>query len=512
METSKLLRDVTPRQYQTTIAETAVKQNTLVVLPTGMGKTLIAVLVAIKRLEQHPDSKVLITAPTRPLNAQHQKSFEKSTTIPEEEIVLVTGKIKPEDRIELYKKARIVIATPQTIENDLENGKLSLENFSFLVLDEAHRAVKEYSYPYIAKRYMLQSKFPLILGLTASPGGSTERIEEICKNLFIKAVEIRSETDKDVSPYVQEIEREIVYVDFPEEFKKIKSFLEEMLKESLYWLKEHHYIPTYRPPKKMLLDLQKRIGARYTGGSKNYSLIWAMIRSAEAVKLEYAIELIETQGIPMLHDYLKKMEASKKKTDKRLFKDPRMREVMKIVEELKLKNVEHPKLEKLVAVVNNLLNENPQNRIIIFANYRATVDRINKLLRDNGIKSEILIGQATKEGKGLTQDEQIDILKRFSGAEFNVLIGTQVSEEGLSIADVPYVMFYEPVASEIRMIQRRGRTGRTSAGKAIFLITKGTRDEAYYWSAFRKEKKMKGILYGMKEKGVKKDNTLMDWI
>jgi Fanconi anemia group M protein len=187
-----------PREYQKSIAETASKKNTLVVLPTGMGKTLIAVLVGINRLEKYPESKILITAPTRPLNAQHKKSFEHFTEINPEEIVLITGKIKPEEREQLYKKAKVVVATPQTIRNDVANGKLNLEDFSFVTFDEAHRCVKDYAYNYVAKKYREQAKHPLILGLTASPGGTHEKIDEIRENLFIEAVEIRTEIDKDV--------------------------------------------------------------------------------------------------------------------------------------------------------------------------------------------------------------------------------------------------------------------------------------------------------------------------
>jgi Fanconi anemia group M protein len=500
-----------PREYQKAIAETALKKNTLVVLPTGMGKTLIAVLVGINRLEKYPESKILITAPTRPLNAQHKKSFEQFTTINPEEIVLATGKIKPEEREQFYKKAKVVVATPQTIKNDLANGRLNLGNFSFVTFDEAHRCVKDYAYNYVAKKYKEQAEHPLILGLTASPGATHERIGDIRKNLFIEAVEIRTEADKDVEAYVKPIDRQEIYIDLPEEFQMIKGMLEECLKDDIYWLKEHHFIPTYRPSKKHLLLLQKKIGSRYMEGSRNYSLFWTMIRLAEAIKLEHAIELLETQGLYSLYEYLKKLEASKKRTDKKLMKDPRMREVFKIVEDLQKRETDHPKLEKLQEIVKNLVQEKPDVKIIIFANYRSTVDKINKLLKDDGINSEILVGQATKERKGLTQQEQIDVLKRFSEKEFNVLIGTSVSEEGLDVPAVDFAIFYEPVPSEIRTIQRRGRVGRQVAGKTIFLITKKTRDEAYYWTAFNKEKRMKGILYDMKEKMSKK-KTIKDWI
>jgi len=105
------------------------------------------------------------------------------------------------------------------------------------------------------------------------------------------------------------------------------------------------------------------------------------------------------------------------------------------------------------------------------------------------------IGQAGKgEDKGLTQKEQTEIIKKFKEGEYNVLIATSVAEEGLDIPSTDLVVFYEPIPSEIRTIQRRGRTGRKMPGKVIFLITKGTPDEGYYWSARRKEKQMRNEL------------------
>ena len=79
------------REYQIKIAEVASRQNTLVVLPTGLGKSFIALLIAEKRLKKYPDSKIVITAPTRPLAAQHKRLFEKLTDLDEEEIGLITG-------------------------------------------------------------------------------------------------------------------------------------------------------------------------------------------------------------------------------------------------------------------------------------------------------------------------------------------------------------------------------------------------------------------------------------
>ena len=505
------LDSIEKREYQLAIAETASKKNTLVVLPTGMGKTLIGLFVTAKRLQQFPDSKIIIMAPTRPLSAQHKKTFEKFTNLNKEEIVLVTGKIKPEERGKLYEKGKIIIATPQTIKNDLENNRLNFENFALALFDEAHRAVKDYAYPYIAKKYMLQAKNPLILALTASPGGTYERIEEICRNLFIKAVEIRTEFDKDVRAYVQPIRTEWVYVELPEEFKRVKELIEKVLKEDLNWLIEHNFL-TKKATKKELLELQKKISAHYVEGEKNYSLIWGMIKSAEAIKLEHALELLETQGIPFVYDYFVKMMKSKKRTDMQTVRRPEIKEAFKIIEKLKQEKMNHPKLQKLLYIVKDLL-KNPKAKIIVFANYRSTVEEIKWLLSKEGISTEILIGQARKGSGGMSQEEQINTIKRFGEGEFNVLVGTSITEEGLDIPAVDYAIFYEAVPSEIRQLQRRGRVGRQKMGKVIFLLTKGTRDEAYYWAAFQKEKKMRGILYDMKErKLLEKPKSLLDWL
>jgi Fanconi anemia group M protein len=277
-------------------------------------------------------------------------------------------------------------------------------------------------------------------------------------------------------------------------------------------LVEHNFFLKKRIAKKELLALQKKICSRYVEGEKDYSLIWGMIKSSEAIKLDHALELLETQGIPFLYDYFEKMSKSKKRIDKKILKRPEIIEAIKLIKKLNDEKVVHPKLQKLLFIVKDLLR-NPKAKIIVFANYRSTVDGIKSFLAKEGIKCEILIGQARKENKGMTQEEQVKTLKRFSNGEFNVLIGTSISEEGLDIPAVDYAIFYESVPSEIRTLQRRGRVGRQKFGKVIFLLTKGTRDEAYYWAAFQKEKKMKGILYSMKEsKRLEKPKNLLDWL
>jgi len=497
------------REYQINIAKNALKRNTLVVLPTGMGKTLIGIMVAAKRLEIFPESKILFLAPTKPLCAQHKRTFEKLTTLDPNDICLVTGKIRPEKRKSLYEQSKVIVATPQTIENDVKGGRLSLSDFSLIIFDEAHRAVGAYAYNFIAKNYLQTSRFPLILALTASPGGTAEKIEEIRKNLFIKQVEVRTERDEDVRKYVKGVKKEWIYVELPEEWLMIKGLLEKVVKENLDWLKEHGLISKKRMGKADILKLQAKIAEHYRMHKSSFLGI-AMSKAAEVVKIEHALELLETQDIESVRNYFEKLRKSKKRVDRRIYNDLRIRDCIELIDNLEESKKEHPKMKVLRDLVKALLKRNPEAKIIIFANFRETVEKIKEILRSEDVKTEVLIGQATRGKKGMKQEEQIEILKRFERGDFNVLCGTQITEEGLDVPAVDYAIFYEPVPSEIRNVQRRGRVGRQTSGKIFFLITKGTRDEAYYWAAFHKERKMRKILYSMKDKEIKR--TLLDWL
>ena len=100
----------------------------------------------------------------------------------------------------------------------------------------------------------------------------------------------------------------------------------------------------------------------------------------------------------------------------------------------------------------------------------------------------------------MSQKEQKKMLDDFRNGMFNVLVATSIGEEGLDIPKVDLVVFYEPIPSAIRSIQRRGRTGRQEKGRVIILMVKGTRDEAYRWVAHHKEKKMHKNLLELRKK------------
>lgn len=488
------------REYQINIANTAMKYNTLVVLPTGTGKTIIAVIVAANRLMKYPESKILMLAPTRPLCAQHVKTFQKLLNIEPNKIVLVTGKVAPQDREYFYKNAKIIVATPETIKNDLENGKLKLNDFSLLIIDEAHRCVKEYAYTYVAKAYREQSKYPLILGLTASPGSEKERIEEIKRNLFVEKVEIRTGNEIDIAKYIKKIETFFVYVDLPNELKAAINYVNDLRNELVKWLKEKNVIQNESLKKKEIVLLYKEFVEKSEEMNLNSYVKFTIIsKILQLIKVDYMLELLETQSAHFFLEYYEKLLKSKKIYEKNLVNDNRIKRAYEIVKNYVNSNVPHPKFEKLKEIIKRLIERDKNVKIIVFANYRATVNYIYKNLQKEGIKVAKLIGQAKREDKGMTQRQQINTIKNFASGLYNVLVCSSIGEEGLDIPKTDYAIFYEPVPSEIRFIQRRGRVGRQESGKLIILITKGTRDEAYYWAAFHKERKMKKILIKTKE-------------
>jgi ERCC4-related helicase len=482
------------RRYQEAVVSRALDANTLVVLPTGLGKTVIAAMVAAHRLRKFPNSKILFLAPTRPLAVQHHRTFRGVLSV--ENTVVLTGMDAVKKRGELWDKNQMIFATPQTIENDILRG-LKLTDISLVIVDECHRSVGNYSYVQIAEDYMKTARNPLILGWTASPSSDDETVKEICKNLYIERVEAKTEHDADVKPYIQDVKTDWVKVELPEEFKKVKKTIVELLRDDLSGLKNTGYLKSAsvdRINKKTLLQIQSEIRKEIIAGIDSY--IPASL-AASALKINHALELLETQGISSLDSYLDRLQRQKSKAIKRLFADQRMRSLVKTVHDLNVLGIDHPKLDELVGIVKEHNNE----KLIVFTQYRDSVDKILERLNENDILAHEFIGQASKDGRrGMTQKDQVKVLENFREGKYTALVATSVAEEGIDIPKVDMVVFYEPIPSEIRSIQRRGRTGRSATGNVVVLMAKGTRDEAYYWAAVHKERKMGKIVRKMRDR------------
>jgi Fanconi anemia group M protein len=484
------------REYQNKIAISAVKASTLVVLPTGLGKTIVALLVLAEELKKK-NNKILFLSPTKPLVNQHAQFLKNFLTI-DDSIVVFTGEIQPVKRKEMWNKNRIIISTPQVIENDLISKRINLKDISLIIYDEVHRAVGNYSYVFISEIYRKQKNARLSLGMTASPGNDISKILEVCKNLEISNIEIRTKYDPDVRPYVHDLKIKWKEIALPKEFSYTIQLLRKSLSDRLKILKEIGVIDSSSLSlinRRKLLDIQKRIQEELRSGPTPSKLLFkASSAQNAALKLYHAIELMQTQGVNALRNYFQRMgnEALSKggsKASRDILKDSNVLEALAYAKSL---DIEHPKIPEIVKIIKEQFNIKKDSKIIIFTHYRDTsLYVLEQLKQINDVRPVRFIGQAVKgEDKGLTQKEQIKIIRKFKEDVFNLLIATSVAEEGLDIPSTDLVVFYEPVPSEIRTIQRRGRTARKMPGKVIILITKGTPDVGYYWSSRRKEKMM----------------------
>jgi ERCC4-related helicase len=497
---------VEARLYQQTIAAAAHQKNTMVILPTALGKTIISALVAAHFLSNHWDKRVLVMAPTRPLILQHRETFLTFLRISTEDVKVLTGKVPPHLRKQLWQgESRVFFATPQIVRNDLDRGRLVLENFSLLVFDECHRARKNYAYTHVARKYVEQSPWPMIMATTASPGSNQRTIQEICGNLYVEQIEFRTEEDADVEPYIHPVDTEWRQVDLSPEYTRMAHLLRTILMKRLKRLQSLGVVNKrldYVSRRDLLQageNLRRRLGQ--TTEEERGPLLGAIMLQAASLTTFHALELVETQGIYSLRRFLEKIEANShlKKSYKNVVSDAHYHLLRAYL--TNCRGLKHPKVLALREEVRQHLEESPSSRILVFTQYRDTATHLVTELRNlNNVNVERFVGQASKEkDPGLSQDEQAHILQRFREGELNVLVATSIAEEGLDIPAVDLVIFYEPIPSGIRYIQRKGRTGRKTAGKTVILAANETSDIAYLYASRHRVAKMKTIVANLNQ-------------
>ena len=486
------------RSFQLDIAINALEHDTLVVIPTGLGKTVIAALVAADVLH-HGAGKVVFLAPTKPLAQQHMQSFGNlmEGELPME---LFTGSMPASRRKALWEKTRIIFATPQGIDNDIAGGSYTLKDVGLLIFDEAHRAVGDYAYVAIAARYREQRERPLVLALTASPGSEREKIDEVVRNLSIKNVEARSDDAPDVEPYIMDTKVQWRRVRLSTYMVRARRAFDEAFTEHTNKLKRFGFMRHRKKgapvSKKDIIGAgQAIIGRLKAGGRGKGSLFGALYHQAISLHIANCLELLETQGVEPTLAYVERLRSDEKpkRAVKAFLKDENILAAFAHLGEHR--GVSHPKVDELLSSVKEQFERSADSLIIVFSQYRDTIIGLTESLRAAGHSVERFVGQSDRKGDaGLSQKEQSEILDRFRKREFSILVASQVAEEGLDIPAVDLVVFYEPVPSAVRAIQRRGRTGRSEAGKVVVLVTEDSRDEAFLFAGMGREKKMKGII------------------
>lgn len=500
------------REYQVEIAKQCVNKNSLVVIPTGLGKTIISLLVVAETLQFYPkDSKIIVLAPTRPLINQHRESFSQFLAISDESMITITGKNPSEKRPKLFEEHQILFYTPQTLRNDLVAKKYDLKDTCLIIFDEAHHASGDYPYGIISDTYQDQNADGTILALTASPGSSKERIEELCQILHIGKtnVHVRTRKDEDVKSYLKPMNIFKIGVEATKLMEDSRLIINRLVEERLQFLSKMGHLEKKgenlikKITRKDLLRLNMDFVKQTSSGDK--SIYGAISVNAQGLILYHMLELIEQQGLDTLLMYLEKLmkDARKQNSSKAIKILANDKRIRRVYFELKKHEFEypealiHPKYAVLEKLLTDQLNKNPDSRILVFVKLRDSIQHIaSRLEKSCLIKPTRFVGQATKskKDKGMSQKKQLEILKAFKEGIFNVLVATNVAEEGLDIAECDIVVFYDIVASEIRYIQRKGRTARQREGKVILLYTKKTNDEIYLRIALNKIQKMNNNL------------------
>ena len=472
------------REYQFNIINSILKHgSTLVVLPTGLGKTLIGMSVIASEISR--GGRALLLAPTRPLSEQHYATVMSMMKLPEESVALLLGSVGKKQRMELEQRAKLIIATPQTIANDLKSGNFSLENFGVAVFDECHRAVGKYAYTYIANE--LSARNSLIVGLTASPGSKKEKIEQLVSTLNIRHIEARISADADVAPYVMPKYLHIVSVPQTETIKRIAALLRPVGDEALASLNKMGLIRAKsfdRIPRGVLVSLGNSLKKINAPGFR----FGAFFSYIKLLNVSHAYDLLVTEGIYPFSAYISSLSEREKKSRavESLVANKNIREAALLAKAAIEGGEEHEKVRRAVSI----LKEHAGSSAIVFAQFRSTIKMLVAEFAKNGINAMAFVGKK----EGVTQEKQKKVIEDFRNRKFNVLVASSIGEEGLDIPSVDLVIFYEPIPNEIRNIQRRGRTARFRAGDIYILATQGTKDEIYLHVSAARERKMIQII------------------
>ena len=459
------------RDYQVNLAERAKRENCIIVLPTGLGKTAVALQI-MSHFLQKGTGGILFLAPTRVLVSQHYKFLQRALTI--SDIGLVTGEDSIEKRKKLWNNS-VICATPEITKNDLGRGLVSPEQFVLVIFDEAHRTIGDYAYSGIARVLPENAR---IIGMTATLPSEKIKAHEIMESLRAAGVEQRTEESEDVRPYIQETQTQWINVELPDELKAIQKLVKLALEERYDMMRKNGISLSAQGSLSELLRVRTYVINQNRRSAKPLFT---------AIRITYALNILEAHGITPFLKFCERTSKKKGAGIRELFDvDPNFTRAVHLAKSAQKNGIEHSKIPKLEEVLKNA-----GGKALVFSSYRDSVSLIHSKLTEMGISAGILIGKAGETG--LKQKKQIEAVEKFRDGQYQVLIATRVGEEGLDISDVNLVVFYDNVPSSIRYVQRRGRTGRRSTGRLVVLIAKNTIDERYYWIGKRKIAAARGM-------------------
>ncbi|KAJ3123675.1 hypothetical protein HK098_001707 [Nowakowskiella sp. JEL0407] len=516
----------TVREYQESIVSKALFSNTLVALPTGLGKTFIAAVVMYNYYRWFPEGKIIFMAPTKPLVNQQISACYGITGIPDEDTITLTGTINPQKRQEYWKTKRVFYVTPQSIQNDLKNEICPGSSIVLLVVDEAHRATGNHSYTEVV-RYLVGADAQFrVLALTATPGSDLDSVQQVITNLRISNIELRTEESMDLQKYTHLRKKDVVVVNMSPEIQQLSKLYVEAANPFLQALVNHkaHYEtdPTVLTRFKLITSREK---FRKTARGQLADSLIAKLEGYFGVlmSLSSAYNLLIQHGIKTfagaINNYIEECKANSSKARKDIINSNEFKRLKESMDSVLARKdfSSHPKFARLTGIVLEHFQNNKEEsdqlrregrhsevtetRAMIFSQYRDSVDEITQHLNEHSplIRVMPFIGQGKATGKGFTQKQQLEVIKKFQEGNYNVLVCTSIGEEGLDIGDVDLIVCFDSQSSPVRMLQRIGRTGRKREGRVVTLLSRGKEEEVYKKS-HSQHKNVQNLLTNSKRK------------
>ncbi|XP_059675716.1 Fanconi anemia group M protein [Gavia stellata] len=530
------------RGYQLRMARAALLGNTLVCLPTGLGKTFVAAVVMYNFYRWFPSGKVLFLAPTKPLVAQQMEACARVMGIPARHMAEMTGGTQALSRRELWTTKRVFFLTPQIMVNDLSRGTCPAVEIKCLVIDEAHKALGNHAYCQVVRELSKYTSQFRILALSATPGSDTKAVQQVISNLLIAQIELCAEDSPEIQPYSHERQVEKIVVPLGEELVEIQNayirvletFAGRLIKIGVLAKRDIPGLTKYQ-------IILARDQYRKNPSSQNVGIHQGIIEGdfALCISLYHGYELLLQMGLRSLFIYLCGIMDGSKGLTRTKNELGRNEDFMKLYQQLrdmfsdtclasangnvyKSKTVfenkkefiySHPKLRKLEEIViehfkswkkgcpDQVMTEGTSvdaadTRVMIFSSFRDSVQEIAEMLSRLSpvVRVMTFVGHSTgKSTKGFTQKEQLEVVKRFREGGYNTLVSTCVGEEGLDIGEVDLIICFDAQKSPIRLVQRMGRTGRRRQGRIVVILAQGREERTYNQSQSNKRSIHKAI-------------------
>uniref|UniRef100_A0A8C3A2L2 Fanconi anemia group M protein n=1 Tax=Cyclopterus lumpus TaxID=8103 RepID=A0A8C3A2L2_CYCLU len=513
------------REYQRKISEVALFQNTLVCLPTGLGKTFIASVVMYNFYRWYPSGKIVFMAPTKPLVAQQIEACYKVMGIPQAHMAELTGATVAKDRPGVWRTKRVFFLTPQVMVNDLSRESCPAEQIKCVVIDEAHKALGNHAYCQVIRQLCSRTLQFRILALSATPGGDSKSVQSVISNLLISHIELRSEESPDIQAHSHQRSVEKVVVPLGETLSAhqarylqvLKKFMSRLVQNRVMAHKDLRTLGKYQ----IILARDRILHGIYFqnlftfNSSENEfgDLTCSPGDFALCISLYHGYELLMQMGLRSLFFYFQGIMDGSREMFRARNELQRTPVFMDLYHEMQAMFVKpssdepfiysHPKLEKLEEVVLQHFRrwaESPQElstRVMIFSSFRESVQEIATMLNHHAplIRVMTFMGQASGKGvKGFTQKEQLEVVSRFRQGGFNTLVSTCVGEEGLDIGEVDLIVCFDSQNSPIRLVQRMGRTGRKRQGRIVVILAEGREERTYNQSQSNKRSVDKSII------------------